>query len=51
VKQSELPKDIPTRPKTRIRRSDPVPAPPAGLKDDQFGFSLDVNFNNRSARL
>jgi protein TonB len=28
-----------------IRRSDPVPKPPAGLTDDQFGFSLDVNFN------
>jgi periplasmic protein TonB len=28
-----------------IRRSDPVPKPPAGLTDDQFRFSLDVNFN------
>jgi periplasmic protein TonB len=28
-----------------IRRSDPVPTPPAGLTDDQFSFSLDVNFN------
>src|SRR6202051_109613 len=28
-----------------IRRSDPVPKPPAGLTDDQFTFSLDVNFN------
>ncbi len=28
-----------------IRRSDPVPKPPAGLTDDQFSFSLDVNFN------
>ncbi len=27
-----------------IRRSDPVPQPPAGLTDDQFRFGLDVNF-------
>ena len=27
-----------------IRRSDPVPAPPAELTDDQFSFNLDVNF-------
>jgi protein TonB len=27
-----------------IRRSDPVPKPPAGLTDDQFSFGLDVNF-------
>ncbi len=27
-----------------IRRSDPVPLPPAGLTDDQFNFSLDVKF-------
>jgi TonB family protein len=27
-----------------VRRSDPVPAPPAGLTDDQFSFSLPVNF-------
>jgi TonB family protein len=27
-----------------IHRSDPVPLPPAGLTDDQFSFSLDVNF-------
>jgi protein TonB len=27
-----------------IRRSDPVPAPPAGLTEDQFSFSLDVRF-------
>ncbi len=27
-----------------IRRSDPVPAPPAELTDDQFAFSLDVKF-------
>jgi protein TonB len=27
-----------------IRRSDPVPQPPAGLTDDQFSFSLNVNF-------
>jgi TonB family protein len=25
-----------------IHRSDPVPAPPSGLTDDQFSFSLDV---------
>ena len=28
-----------------VHRSDPVPAPPAGLTEDQFSFSLDVNFN------
>jgi len=27
-----------------IRRSDPVPPPPAALTDDQFGFTLDVKF-------
>ena len=27
-----------------IHRSDPVPRPPAKLTDDQFNFSLDVNF-------
>lgn len=27
-----------------IHRSDPVPLPPAGLTEDQFSFSLDVNF-------
>jgi TonB family protein len=27
-----------------IRRSDPVPRPPAGLTDDTFSYSLDVNF-------
>jgi TonB family protein len=27
-----------------IRRSDPVPPPPADLTDDQFNFSLDVKF-------
>jgi TonB family C-terminal domain len=27
-----------------VRRSDPVPVPPAELTDDQFAFSLDVNF-------
>jgi hypothetical protein len=27
-----------------IRRSDPVPQPPVGLTDDEFRFSLDVNF-------
>lgn len=27
-----------------VRRSDPVPAPPADLTQDQFSFSLDVNF-------
>lgn len=30
-----------------IRRSDPVPQPPAALTDDQFAFSLNVNFNRR----
>jgi periplasmic protein TonB len=33
-----------------IRRSDPVPKPPAGLTDDQFSFSLDVNFNKPKAK-
>ena len=28
-----------------IRRSDPVPPPPAALTDDQFAFKLDVKFN------
>jgi len=28
-----------------IRRSDPVPPPPADLTDDQFSFSLDVKYN------
>jgi hypothetical protein len=27
-----------------IHRSDPVPLPPAGLTDDTYSFSLDVNF-------
>ncbi len=27
-----------------VRRSDPVPTPPAELTDDQFSFSLPVNF-------
>jgi periplasmic protein TonB len=27
-----------------VRRSDPVPEPPAGLTDDQFSFNLDVSF-------
>jgi TonB family protein len=27
-----------------VRRSDPVPTPPAALTDDQFSFSLPVNF-------
>ena len=27
-----------------VRRSDPVPRPPAGLTDDQFAFNLPVNF-------
>ena len=27
-----------------IHRSDPVPRPPAELTDDQFSYSLDVNF-------
>ncbi len=30
-----------------IRRPDPVPQPPAALTDDQFAFSLNVNFNGR----
>ena len=30
-----------------IRRSDPVPRPPAGLTDDTFSYSLDVDFKNR----
>jgi TonB family protein len=29
-----------------VHRSDPVPTPPAGLTEDQFNFSLDVNFNH-----
>ena len=33
-----------------IRRSDPVPPPPAGLTEDQFGFNLDVNFNKPKAK-
>ena len=33
-----------------IRRSDPVPKPPAGLTDDQFSFSLDVNFTKPKAK-
>jgi periplasmic protein TonB len=28
-----------------VRRSDPVPRPPAKLTDDQFSFSLEVKFN------
>lgn len=31
-----------------VRRSDPVPAPPAELTDDQFAFSLPVNFKKPS---
>ena len=31
-----------------IHRSDPVPAPPSGLTDDQFSFSIDVNFNQKN---
>jgi protein TonB len=27
-----------------IRRSDPVPKPPAKLTDEQFNYALDVNF-------
>jgi periplasmic protein TonB len=34
-----------------IHRSDPVPAPPSGLTDDQFSFSLDVNFSHRKSRM
>ena len=30
-----------------IRRSDPVPRPPAELTQDQFAYSLNVNFNER----
>ena len=30
-----------------IRRSDPVPRPPAELTEDQFSYSLNVNFNER----
>lgn len=30
-----------------IRRSDPVPRPPAGLTDDTFSYSLNVNFNDK----
>lgn len=30
-----------------IRRSDPVPRPPAALTDDIFSYSLDVDFKNR----
>lgn len=30
-----------------IRRSDPVPRPPAGLTDDTFNYSLNVNFNEK----
>ena len=30
-----------------IRRSDPVPRPPAKLTDDEFPFSLEVKFNGR----
>jgi protein TonB len=29
-----------------IRRSDPVPRPPVKLTDDQFNFSMDVNFKD-----
>lgn len=28
-----------------VRRSDPVPVPPAELTEDQFVFNIDVNFN------
>src|SRR5262245_44678981 len=30
-----------------IRRSDPVPRPPARLTDDTFSYSLNVNFNDK----
>jgi TonB family protein len=30
-----------------IRRSDPVPRPPATLTDDTFAYNLDVNFNGK----
>jgi hypothetical protein len=29
-----------------IRRSDPVPRPPAALTDDQIPFTLDVDFSD-----
>jgi TonB family protein len=35
--------------KSMIRRSDPVPRPPAGLTDDTFTFALPVKFNKRRA--
>jgi periplasmic protein TonB len=30
-----------------IRRSDPVPRPPAELTDDTFNYSLNVNFSEK----
>jgi protein TonB len=30
-----------------VRRSDPVPRPPAALTDEQFSYTLNVNFNER----
>lgn len=33
-----------------IRRSDPVPRPPAELTDDTFSYSLSVNFSDETAR-
>jgi protein TonB len=30
-----------------VRRSDPVPRPPAGLTQDTFSYTLPVNFNDR----
>jgi TonB family protein len=32
-----------------IRRADPVPSPPAALRDDTFTFKLPVKFNKRKA--
>jgi periplasmic protein TonB len=33
-----------------VRRSDPVPTPPAGLTDEQFAFTLDVNFTKSKSK-
>jgi TonB family protein len=33
-----------------VRRSDPVPAPPAALTQDTFSFRLPVNFNDRRTK-
>ena len=34
-----------------VRRSDPVPLPPADLTEDQFAFSLPVNFKPPDAKI